>query len=464
MGVTLGATTVRSILVGDSMDDNKAKLDQKTLTDRGLTAEPQAGALKDETGEPEKTGRGEEENPFLRKGKVAHTPPKRDGSLDRINEELQRRRDFLDLSFLTQDTEVDCITVESSQEDFIRGKRKKKNRQEIEGKVTESSRKSRDENLPKKGRSESDNAKKSEVNVEPSLTMKKLSKKINELVTFGRENSNVHKRVKVLANEISSLVRIVTAEARDNKMTIMELETEIAEHREAKKDLEEKHLEFQNKEERNMCTTRSTQTGKFDLRCRKIETYEDFLVVQDDEWEEECFKVTTVESGNPLKQNIDNIVYFCDEDEDKQERWYKQIKSRYPELEEVPKTKCEGGSYITLEQTVKYRVGTDAKKKIKNTIVLFHDLSKQSESEQTNVYNLLTTARTMSSNMELEEIDVTLPQGLKMDRMRKMTEAVFHDTNIQVTIYTPANVERSNAIPKKKHNGEAILIEGKGTT
>jgi hypothetical protein len=76
------------------------------LTDRGLTAEPQAGALKDETGEPEKTGRGEEENPFLRKGKVAHTPPKRDGSLDRINEELQRRRDFLDLSFLTQDTEV----------------------------------------------------------------------------------------------------------------------------------------------------------------------------------------------------------------------------------------------------------------------------------------------------------------------------------------------------------------------
>jgi hypothetical protein len=252
------------------MDDNKAKLDQKTLTDRGLTAEPQAGALKDETGEPEKTGRGEEENPFLRKGKVAHTPPKRDGSLDRINEELQRRRDFLDLSFLTQDTEVDCITVESSQEDFIRGKRKKKNRQEIEGKVTESSRKTRDENLPKKGRSESDNAKKSEVNVEPSLTMKKLSKKINELVTFGRENSNVHKRVKALANEISSLVRIVTAEARDNKMTIMELETEIAEHREAKKDLEEKHLEFQNKEERNMCTTRSTQTGKFDLRCRKI--------------------------------------------------------------------------------------------------------------------------------------------------------------------------------------------------
>lgn len=384
------------------------------MTDRGLTAEPQAGALKDETGEPEKTGRGEEENPFLRKGKVAHTPPKRDGSLDRINEELQRRRDFLDLSFLTQDTEVDCITVESSQEDFIRGKRKKKNRQEIEGKVTESSRKSRDENLPKKGRSESDNVKKSEVNVEPSLTMKKLSKKVNELVTFGRET-----RVKALANEISSLVRIVTAEARDNKMTIMELETEIAEHREAKKDLEEKHLEFQNKEERNMCTTRSTQTGKFDLRCRKIETYEDFLVVQDDEWEEECFKVTTVESGNPLKQNIDNIVY---------------------------------------------RVGTDAKKKIKNTVVLFHDLSKQSESEQTNVYNLLTTARTMSSNMELEEIDVTLPQGLKMDRMRKMTEAVFHDTNIQVTIYTPANVERSNAIPKKKHNGEAILIEGKGTT
>jgi hypothetical protein len=244
--------------------------------------------------------------------------------------------------------------------------------------------------------------------------MKKLSKKVNELVTFGRET-----RVKALANEISSLVRIVTAEARDNKMTIMELETEIAEHREAKKDLEEKHLEFQNKEERNMCTTRSTQTGKFDLRCRKIETYEDFLVVQDDEWEEECFKVTTVESGNPLKQNIDNIVY---------------------------------------------RVGTDAKKKIKNTVVLFHDLSKQSESEQTNVYNLLTTARTMSSNMELEEIDVTLPQGLKMDRMRKMTEAVFHDTNIQVTIYTPANVERSNAIPKKKHNGEAILIEGKGTT
>ncbi|CAH1384896.1 unnamed protein product, partial [Tenebrio molitor] len=62
--------------------------------------------------------------------------------------------------------------------------------------------------------------------------------------------------------------------------------------------------------------------------------YEDFLVVQDDEWEEECFKMTTVESGNPLKKNIENVVYFCDED-DKQERWYKQIKSRYPELEEV---------------------------------------------------------------------------------------------------------------------------------
>jgi hypothetical protein len=443
------------------VNQTKQKQDQKTMTDRGLTAEPQAGALK---GEIERTELGEEENPFLRRSKVAHTPPKREGSLDRPRKDLRMRHGSLDLSFATQDAEVDdSITLESSPDDFVPGKRKKKNRQESEEKAAEGSQKSEDENLSKKGKNDlSDNVKKNEANLEPSSTMMKLSKKVNELVTFGRENSNVHKRVKALANEISSFVRMITVEARHDKTRMMELETEIAGHRQAKMALEKKLLESENLEERNTCT-RSTQTGKFDLRCKRIETYEDFLVVQDDEWEEECFKMTTVESGNPLKKNIENVVYFCDED-DKQERWYKQIKSRYPEFEEVPRTKCEGGSCITLEQTVKYGVGTDARKKIKNTIVLFHDPSKQSESDQTDVYNLITTARTMCSDMDMGKIGITLPQGLKTDRMRKMTEAVFHDTNTQVTIYKPANAERGNVIQKKVYNGEAILIEGEGTT
>jgi hypothetical protein len=69
MGVTLGVTSFRPILVGDKMEVNqtKQKQDQKTMTDRGLTAEPQAGALK---GEIERTELGEEENPFLRRCSV----------------------------------------------------------------------------------------------------------------------------------------------------------------------------------------------------------------------------------------------------------------------------------------------------------------------------------------------------------------------------------------------------------
>jgi hypothetical protein len=102
---------------------------------------------------------------------------------------------------------------------------------------------------------------------------------------------------------------------------------------------------------------------------------------------------------------------------------------------------------------VKYGVGTDARKKIKNTIVLFHDPSKQSESDQTDVYNLIATARTMCSDMDMGKIGITLPQGLKTEKMRKMTEAVFHDTNTQVTIYKPANAERGNVIQKKVYNG-----------
>jgi hypothetical protein len=158
---------------------------------------------------------------------VAHTPPKREGSLDRPRKDLRMRQGSLDLSFATQDAEVDdSITLESSPDDFVPGKRKKKNRQESEGKAAEGSRKSGDENLSKKGKNDSsDNVKKNEVNLEPSSTMMKLSKKVNELVTFGRENSNVHKRVKALANEISSFVRMITVEARQDKTRMMELET-----------------------------------------------------------------------------------------------------------------------------------------------------------------------------------------------------------------------------------------------
>jgi hypothetical protein len=112
MGVTLGVTSFRPILVGDKMEVNqtKQKQDQKTMTDRGLTAEPQAGALK---GEIERTELGEEENPFLRRSKVAHTPPKREGSLDRPRKDLRIRHGSLDLSFAAQDAEVDdSITLE----------------------------------------------------------------------------------------------------------------------------------------------------------------------------------------------------------------------------------------------------------------------------------------------------------------------------------------------------------------
>jgi 23S rRNA maturation mini-RNase III len=68
------------------VNQTKQKQDQKTMTDRGLTAEPQAGALK---GEIERTKLGEEENPFLRRSKVAHTHQRGKGhstGLGRISE------------------------------------------------------------------------------------------------------------------------------------------------------------------------------------------------------------------------------------------------------------------------------------------------------------------------------------------------------------------------------------------
>ncbi|CAH1384880.1 unnamed protein product [Tenebrio molitor] len=167
MGVTLGVTSFRPILVGDKMEVNqtKQKQDQKTMTDRGLTAEPQAGALK---GEIERTD--------------GTHPTKREGSLDRPRKDLRIRHGSLDLSFAAQDAEVDdSITLESSPDDFVPGKRKKKNRQESEEKAAEGSQKSGDENLPKKGKNDSsDNVKKNEANLEPSSTMMKLSKKVNE--------------------------------------------------------------------------------------------------------------------------------------------------------------------------------------------------------------------------------------------------------------------------------------------
>jgi hypothetical protein len=59
----------------------------------------------------------------------------------------------------------------------------------------------------------------------------------------------------------------------------------------------------------------------------------------------------------------------------------------------------------------------------------------------------------------MEKVGVTLPLGL-----RKMTEAIFHDTSIQVTVYTLVNADRGNVISKKKDNRKAILTEGEGAT
>lgn len=49
----------------------------------------------------------------------------------------------------------------------------------------------------------------------------------------------------------------------------------------------------------------------------QVETYEDFLAIQGKKWSAESFSSTKIVIGNPTKENLKNVVYFCDEDKEK---------------------------------------------------------------------------------------------------------------------------------------------------
>ena len=271
------------------------------------------------------------------------------------------------------------------------------------------------------------------------------------MVKFGEANKNVHKEVKKMAKQLESLVEVVATELQHERILRLQAEEDFKRYRESQK-------------------TKPETTGrqpKTDIRTMAVENYEDFVSVRDKEWVEESFAVTSLETKNPLKEDAENIVLFCDEDPSRQIRWKKQIEARYPEIREGEKTICDGGSYTVVEQTVRYGTKACFKTKVKSAIVVFHDPTKEEYQNQRDIYQLMSNIREAVTNAKTTEITqrvaMTLPQGISNDQMRKMTEVIFRHTDVHITINVPQKLG-GNVNRNKGTRNEALLIQGDANT
>jgi hypothetical protein len=280
--------------------------------------------------------------------------------------------------------------------------------------------------------------------------MEKLKKKIEELVHFGKINQNVHREVKNIANTLNGLICAAIAEQKmEKELAVVEKQREVAH---AKKRPETRNAE---------CQTDPLEEEDADIiniSGIQVETYEDFLAIQGKTWSAESFGATKVVVGNPTKENLENVIYFCDEDKDRRTKWCKNIFNKFPEILDSEPIPSEGGSYTMMEQTSKYRdANHQTMTKTKNIITVFYDPTKQDGRSQRDVYSLISKVKELVKDLG-KEINLTLPQGVNISTMRKMCEIIFKQSGQEVKIHTPKNINEGQ---KKRTRGDAIVVDGK---
>ncbi|XP_074034771.1 uncharacterized protein [Leptinotarsa decemlineata] len=181
---------------------------------------------------------------------------------------------------------------------------------------------------------------------------------------------------------------------------------------------------------------------------RGIESFEEWEIAAQREWDEAVYRKTEVIRGNPVKtkNNVTKVLMVDKSQEDNTETIIKLFKERFPELEEVEE------DFEILEEITNRRASGQLQETRRKVIKFDYDGSTMDLWNKLNRVKLETPTD--------EHIALHQLRGISTPQLRKMAEAIFMDANPLLTIYTPQETTGKEKRPAK--DTYALVVGEKG--
>lgn len=178
----------------------------------------------------------------------------------------------------------------------------------------------------------------------------------------------------------------------------------------------------------------------------EITNIKDFTYYATLRWEENTYKNSKIIIGNPLTSGCysPKVVFIEPNDKDMSLSIQKLFRDKYPELIEAP------GEFEVLEQTTK----------IGNTTYHKRILKVQIDGTHEDLWDKLNQVKKL--NLQENKIILHHIENISNDVLRKMTQAIFNDTEIEVDIYT-TNSRLKNTINKERPT-YGMIVSGEGNS
>ena len=100
--------------------------------------------------------------------------------------------------------------------------------------------------------------------------------------------------------------------------------------------------------------------------------------------------------------------------------------------------------------------------------MVFHDPTTLDCRNQKSIFQLTTNIKqgvqSLESKATIKKLTMSLPQGINIDKMKKINEVIFRNSGWQVTLNIPRSTKKEQNKRNKNRKGEAIIIEAKETT
>lgn len=316
--------------------------------------------------------------------------------------------------------------------------------------------------IPKRKRQEEEEGKNREdVNErtinEIKIFNKKLLNKIKELKNLIEGSSNTRSDIKKKALELGNMTSSILRTERqmlemlENEKMLKTPEVKDDEVQPQKKAaVNTMNIEAKKPETRTI----GTQTNVWakeneDFNIDDVTNLERWKEIEYKDWDEHLYTNTEIAEGNPIntKDCVAKVVLIEPEDRLMTRGIQRQYKDRFPELGDTEE------DFAIFEQTTKIR--NEKVEEITRKIIIKIELENVNE----DLWNKLTKLK-----KETKDVAWVAMHGIscmKAQKLRKMVECIFHNTNTMVKIYAKKIHVRETRKDQKQQNTYALILDDK---
>lgn len=194
----------------------------------------------------------------------------------------------------------------------------------------------------------------------------------------------------------------------------------------------------ENKEEKERQEIESA--AEINESLRNIENETELIKLLERTWPERAYQTTELKTGNPLKEQDGDLALFI-KNQNMDKGMEKKYKERYPELAELIEAGGLGENMAHIKLTTEVPENGGYRKKERHVIGLRMRAGADKENSIANIIEVLQCLKVFTSGRPSPIINVPAPEGIDGEKIRKIAEYVFRDTDMKFVIFEPKGKE-----------------------